>query len=90
MRNRRLSLIGLLAAAFALPALAGQDVALRDLPPQVRTAVIRETKGALIEDLEREKSADGVVFYEVEFEKDRQEWTIHVAEDGTVILREQD
>jgi hypothetical protein len=83
MRSRTAILTAALFLSF--PALAGPDVSLRYLPEPVRTAIERETQGAVIEDIEREERPDGVVYYEVEYEKGTQEWVLKVDTEGKVI-----
>jgi uncharacterized membrane protein YkoI len=60
-----------------------------ELPPAVRATVERETTGGQIEEIERE-SKDGRVVYEVEFTRDGLEIELEVAEDGTVLEREEE
>lgn len=78
-----------LTTAFALPANA-EDVVMRDLPEPVRVTIERETKGGVIEDIERETRADGVVYYEVEFEKADKDWQLKIDADGKVLARQRD
>jgi uncharacterized membrane protein YkoI len=60
-----------------------------ELPPAVRATVERETTGGQIEEIERE-SKDGRVVYEVEFTRDGLEIELEIAEDGTVLEREEE
>lgn len=86
--------ISMLAAVpIALTLSAGvamaDDVRMKDLPAPVRATIEREAKGAAIEDVDREVRS-GSVYYEVEIERDNQEWTLHIDERGRVIARERD
>jgi len=65
------------------------DVLIKDLPRVVRTTVEKEAKGAIVEDIERETS-NGSVYYEVEIERDNQEWKLRIDESGKVIERKRD
>lgn len=78
-----------LALALTLPALAGDDVRLEDLPGPVRQTVQREVKDGHIDDIERDEKA-GEVFYEIEFTLENQDWEIAVAPDGKLLHRKKD
>lgn len=69
--------------------LAGQDVALDQLPAPVRTTVERETKGAQITDIERD-TEHGQTIYEVEFVLDGKEYELDIAADGQLLERRLD
>lgn len=87
--------VGLLSALTLVTANAGlvlaEDVmSAKDLPEPVRATLEKEAKDATIEDVEREKQRDGTVYYEVELERNNQEWKLRIDEKGKVIDRKQD
>jgi len=86
MRRCLLVLSGITVAAAMARA---DDVLIKDLPRVVRTTVEKEAKGAIVEDIERETS-NGSVYYEVEIERDNQEWKLRIDESGKVIERKRD
>jgi hypothetical protein len=69
--------------------LAGQDVALDQLPAPVRATVERETKGGQIKDIERDLEG-GKTIYEVEFMLGGQEYELDISADGQLLERRQD
>jgi uncharacterized membrane protein YkoI len=89
MRNWIAGLGVAFTAAAAGSALA-EDVVPSDVPEGVRKTIEEEAKGATIEDVEREQKADGKTYYEVELERDDQEWTLHIDEKGKVLERRRD
>jgi len=80
-----------LLAAFMLlawPASSPADeVSIDQVPPAVRAAIERELRGGKLEEIERE-TRNGRTVYEVEFKRDGKDREIHVAEDGTVLKRD--
>jgi hypothetical protein len=78
-----------LAAGAAVAVADDDDVMMKDLPAAVRATVEKEAKGAVIEDIER-KSKNGRLYYEVEIERDNQEWELRIDESGKVIQRKLD
>lgn len=89
MRTRVVSTSAALAALVAGSAIA-DDVRVQDLPEPVRATVEKEAKRAVIEDVERERRADGTRYYEVELERDDLEWKVRIDENGRVIERRRD
>lgn len=80
----------LLAACMLLawPASSPADeVSIDQVPPAVRATIERELRGGKLEEIERE-TRNGRTVYEVEFERDGKDREIHVAEDGTVLKRD--
>jgi uncharacterized membrane protein YkoI len=86
--------VGVLSVLTLVTASAGvvraEDVeSAKDLPQAVLTTLEKEAKDAVIEDVEREKTAAGVV-YEVELERNNQEWTLRIDEKGKVVERKRE
>ena len=83
--------VGVLAIAggVSVPAYADEHLKLDELPPAVKQTVERETKGAIVRDIEREEEG-GKTVYEVEYTKAGSGWEIHVAETGQVLKRHRD
>jgi hypothetical protein len=73
-----------LAVGVALPAYAGEDVKLDELPPAVKQTVERETKGAAVKEIERDEE-DGKIVYEVEYTKAGNRYELHVGPTGKVL-----
>ena len=71
------------------PVFGGKDVSLSEVPQAVRDTIERETKGFDIDDLERDKN-DGKIVYEVDAENDGREIKLKIAEDGTLLEREEE
>ncbi len=78
-----------IAVGFSVPAYADEQVKLDELPPAVKQTVERETKGALVRDIERDTEG-GKTVYEVEYTKAGTAWEIHVGETGKVLKRHRD
>lgn len=77
-----------LAVVLAAPALALADgVPLEQVPAAVRAAIERELGDGRLEEIERE-TRDGRPVYEVEFTRNDKEHEVLIAEDGTVLKRE--
>jgi len=77
-----------LAVVLAAPAVAGADsVPLEQVPAAVRAAIEREVGDGRLEEIERE-TRDGRPVYEVEFTRNNTEHEVLIAEDGTVLKRE--
>lgn len=77
-----------LAVVLAAPALALADsVPLEQVPAAVRAAIEREVGDGRLEEIERE-TRDGRPVYEVEFTRNNTEHEVLIAEDGTVLKRE--
>lgn len=89
MRNWIAGLSVAFTAAVAGSALA-EDVVPDDVPESVRKTIEKEAEGARIEDVEREQKPDGKTYYEVELERDDQEWTLRIDENGKVLERRRD
>ena len=85
----RVLVTGVCLTAFACPALA-EDVQMKDLPDAVMMTVEKESKEAIIEDIERKEKKDGTVYYELEIERGDEDWKIHIDEDGKVLKRKRD
>lgn len=86
----RYSIAAVLAAGMlaAWPASATADeVSIDQVPPAVRATIEREVGKGRLEEIERE-TRNGRTVYEVEFERDGKDREIHVAEDGTVLKRD--
>jgi uncharacterized membrane protein YkoI len=72
----------------AIPAQA-EDVEMSELPQAVRDTIERETKGMEIDDLERDKD-DGKIVYELDAEDDDRDMKLKIAEDGTLLEKEEE
>ncbi len=66
-----------------------RELKLEDLPKAARDAVQREVKDGKITDIDRDHD-HAQMYYEVEFIQDNRRQEIHVAQDGTVLLRKND
>ncbi len=79
------SLVVLVVVAVC-PAMApAEDLSLSQLPAAVRATIERETKGFVIEDIDRDRD-DGKIVYEVEAESpDRRRNEMKVAQDGSLV-----
>ena len=77
-----------LAVVLAAPVLAMADsVPLEQVPAAVRATIERELGDGRLEEIERE-TRDGRPVYEVEFTRNDKEHEVLIAEDGTVLKRE--
>lgn len=85
----RICLVALTAITVNTGVAAADDVRMKDLPQAVRTTVEQEAKGAVVEDIERE-TKNGTVYYELEIERDNQEWKLLIDGSGKVIERKRD
>lgn len=85
------SVIGVALAAFVIlvgPARSPADeVPLEQVPPAVRATIEREMQGGRLEEIERE-TMNGRTVYEVELVRDGKKRELHIAEDGTVLKRD--
>ncbi|HEX6213140.1 MAG TPA: PepSY domain-containing protein [Methylomirabilota bacterium] len=85
------ALIAVALAAFVIllsPARSPADeVSLEQVPPAVRATIERELGGGRLEEIERE-TKNGRTVYEVELVRDGKEREVHIAEDGTVLKRD--
>jgi len=64
-------------------------VKLDQTPPAVRTTIKRELEGAELEDIAK-KQRDGKTIYESDIIKAGKKWEVIVAEDGSIISKEQE
>jgi hypothetical protein len=92
---KRLSKIAVLFAWVGLlftsaPARADDKVTLEDLPAAAKKTVERETKGATINQIEKESDKAGKPIYEVDYTKDGVEKELKVSNSGAVISRHKD
>ena len=93
--NSKLAEFALVAALLTLlgvntpPVFGGKDVSLSEAPQAVRATIKRETKGFDIDDLERDKD-DGKIVYEVDAENGDREIKLKIAEDGTLLEKEEE
>ena len=80
-----------LAASVVLPSVvfAGDKVTIDQVPAPVRATIEKETKGASINEIERE-TEKGKKVYEVEYVRDNKKYEVHVAEDGKVLKHKKD
>jgi hypothetical protein len=78
-----------LIGAHASLVFAADDVSLSEVPQAVRAVIERETKGLEIDEVERDKD-DGKIVYEVDAENDDREIKLKVAEDGTLLEKEEE
>ncbi|MHC4477280.1 MAG: PepSY-like domain-containing protein [Planctomycetota bacterium] len=86
----RLLLSGILLVGLGSSgARGGEDISLSEAPQAVRAAIERELKGFEIDDLERDKD-DGRIVYEVDAENDDRELKLKIAENGTLLEREEE
>jgi hypothetical protein len=85
-------LAGLMTLGAASLALGDDDenVNLDDLPAAVKATILKEANGATIKEIEREKGKDGKIVYEAEWIENGKEVEITVAEDGTLLEREEE
>jgi hypothetical protein len=85
------ALIAVALATFVIllgPARSPADeVSLEQVPPAVRATIERELGGGRLEEIERE-TKNGRTVYEVELVRDGKEREVHIAEDGTVLERD--
>jgi hypothetical protein len=70
-------------------ALAGDKVAIDQVPAVVRATIERETRGGRVHEIERETKR-GVRVYEVGFIRDNKKYEMYVSEDGTVLKHKPD
>lgn len=90
MRTWLLAICGVTLVAGANAAIADDDdVSLNQVPAQVRATIEREAQGGKIEDIER-KMKDGKTFYKVEIERNDEDWTLKIDENGKVTKRKRD
>jgi len=68
---------------------ADEDLTFDQLPPPVQVTVKREVKGGRIVEIERDYKRGQPVF-EIEFIDENVKWEIHVAPDGTLLMRRED
>jgi uncharacterized membrane protein YkoI len=73
----------------ASTALADDKVTIDQVPPAVKAAIERETRGGRVHEIERETKR-GVRVYEVEFIRDNVKYEMHLGEDGTVLKQKLD
>ena len=80
-----------LSAAVLLPSavFAGDKLTMDQVPAPVRATIEKETKGATINEIERE-TQKGKKVYEVEYVRDNKKYEVHVAEDGKVLKHKKD
>jgi len=82
--------VGLLSAltlVSAVHVVRADDVkSAEELPEAVRATLAKEAQGATIEDVEREQRA-GATVYEVEIERNNEEWELTIDEKGKVLER---
>jgi hypothetical protein len=69
------------------PCPSADEVPLAQVPPAVRATIEREMQGGRLKEIERE-TKNGRVVYEVEMVRDGKERELHIAEDGTVLKRD--
>jgi len=67
----------------------GKDVSLSEVPQAVRATIERELKDAEINDIERDKD-DGKIVYEVDAENDDRQVKLKIAENGTLLEKEEE
>jgi hypothetical protein len=80
-----LTLIGMNAAVV----FGGKDVSLSEVPRAARDTIEHEAKGLKIDDIEQDKD-DGQVVYEVDAENDDRQIKLKVAQDGSLLEREEE
>ena len=78
-----------LALGVSVPAYADEHLKMDELPPAVKQTVERETKGAVVREIEREDE-DGKAVYEVEYTKAGGKWELHVGANGKVLSNHKD
>lgn len=89
MRRFSSVLLGFALLTTPVVAFADNDVPFDSLPPPVQSTVKREVKGGQITEIEY-KTKHGKPLYEVEFYDQGAKFEIHVAPDGTLLLRKYD
>ena len=93
--NSKLTEFALVAALLTLvgvntpPVFGGKDVSLSEVPQAVRATIERELKGVEIDDIDREKD-DGKIVYEVDAENDDRQVKLKIAENGTLLEKEEE
>jgi hypothetical protein len=79
-----------IAIVLLLPRTAvADDVPLDQVPAAVRATIEREVGDGRIKEIDRDRR-DGRRVYEVEFTRDDKDHEVLIAEDGTVLEREED
>ncbi|MCA9253302.1 MAG: hypothetical protein R3E58_04250 [Phycisphaerae bacterium] len=79
----------LFVVTFGTMAIAlDEDVSMKDVPKAARDAILRESAGAKIEEVEREMH-EGVALYEAEWMIDGREHEVCVTEDGSIVEMEE-
>ncbi|MHC4156111.1 MAG: PepSY domain-containing protein [Planctomycetota bacterium] len=78
-----------LIGAHAPFVFAADDVSLAEVPQAVRAVIERATKGFEIDDIERDND-DGKIVYEVDAENDDRQIKLKVAQDGSLLEKEEE
>lgn len=88
--------IGVAAAALTFgigligpPARAGEDVKLEDISAKAKEAIRTAVGNGEIEEIERDEE-QGRTIYEVEYQRDGEDYEMKVTEDGRVLENEKD
>lgn len=92
--NARRMLLSVVVLALLLPAGARANaeevkVTIDQVPQAVRDAILKEAGNAKIDEIEKETRGDKVT-YEAEWKVDGREIELKLAEDGTILAREQE
>ena len=66
-----------------------EEIALDSAPAAVKATILKEAKGAAIEEIEK-GNENGKTVYEAQFKVDGKKVELKIAEDGTVLERESD
>jgi hypothetical protein len=77
--------------AVAVPAQAGQEMTLKDVPSAVRDTIHKHVGDGKLGTIERETEKDKPPVYEVEYTTaDGKEYELKIAEDGKLLAKEED
>ncbi|MHC4156112.1 MAG: PepSY domain-containing protein, partial [Planctomycetota bacterium] len=79
----------LLILSLLISMAGAKDISLSEVPEAVGATIERETQGFEIDEVEQDKD-DGRIVYEVDAENDDREIKLKVAEDGTLLEKEEE
>ena len=83
------ALVCLVCVMFSAPAWAYQTVTMEDLPAEVMETLTRETKNAMIDDIQRDVK-NGKTVYSIKYMKAGIRWQLDVAANGAMLGRRRD
>ncbi len=83
-------LIAAILALFAMPAWAGEEIPLEQVPEQARQTIQQHVADGTIEEVERDRE-DGKIVYEVEYrDAAGDDYELKVSEDGQLLAKRPD